>query len=62
MLEDLYKGDMYRFEFKFKELYLSAISYHDTGDSEKYYHHFMLEVLLTLGDKYIITSNRESLW
>ena len=60
MLEDLYKGDINKFEFKFKELYLSAISYHDTANSEKYYHHFMLGVLLTLGDKYIITSNRES--
>lgn len=60
MLEDLYKGDIDKFEFKFKELYLSAISYHDTANSEKYYHHFMLGVLLTLGDKYIITSNRES--
>lgn len=60
MLEDLYKGDIERFKFKFKELYYSAVSYHDTGDSEKYYHHFMLGLLLTLGDKYIITSNRES--
>ena len=60
MLEDLYKGDINKFEFKFKELYLSAISYHDTANSEKYYHHFMLGVLLTLGDKYIITSSRES--
>jgi hypothetical protein len=60
MLEDLYKGDIKKFEYKFKELYLSAISYHDSGDSEKYYHHFMLGLLLTLGDKYIITSNRES--
>ena len=60
MLEDLYKGDIEKFQYKFKELYLSAISYHDVGDSEKYYHHFMLGLLLTLGDKYIITSNRES--
>ncbi|MCQ8212714.1 ATP-binding protein [Cetobacterium somerae] len=60
MLEDLYKGDVDRFKFKFKELYYSAVSYHDTGDSEKYYHHFMLGLLLILGDKYIITSNRES--
>ncbi len=60
MLEDLYKGDIDKFQYKFKELYLSAISYHDGGDSEKYYHHFMLGLLLTLGDKYIITSNRES--
>ena len=60
MIEDLYKGDLEKFSFKFKELYLSAISYHDTGDDEKYYHHFMLGLLLTLGDKYTITSNRES--
>ncbi|WP_047382593.1 AAA family ATPase [Cetobacterium sp. ZWU0022] len=60
MLEDLYKGEIERFQYKFKDLYLSAISYHDGGDSEKYYHHFMLGLLLTLGDKYIITSNRES--
>ncbi|MGL5797680.1 MAG: AAA family ATPase [Cetobacterium sp.] len=60
MLEDLYKGDIERFQYKFKELYLSAVSYHDGGDSEKYYHHFMLGLLLTLGDKYTITSNRES--
>ncbi|MCJ8343729.1 MAG: ATP-binding protein [Cetobacterium sp.] len=60
MLEDLYKGEIEKFKYKFKELYISAISYHDTGDNEKYYHHFMLGLLLTLGDKYIITSNRES--
>ena len=60
MIEDLYRGEMDKFEFKFKELYLSAVSYHDAGDSEKYYHHFMLGLLLTLGDKYVITSNRES--
>ena len=60
MLEDLYKGDLEKFKYKFKELYLSAVSYHDASDSEKYYHHFMLGLLLTLGDKYIITSNRES--
>ncbi|MGL5427745.1 MAG: AAA family ATPase [Cetobacterium sp.] len=60
MLEDLYRGEIERFKYKFKDLYLSAISYHDSADSEKYYHHFMLGLLLTLGDKYIITSNRES--
>ncbi|MGL4946797.1 MAG: AAA family ATPase [Cetobacterium sp.] len=60
MLEDLYRGDIDKFQYKFKELYFSAVSYHDNGDNEKYYHHFMLGLLLTLGDKYIITSNRES--
>ncbi|MCQ9628369.1 AAA family ATPase [Cetobacterium somerae] len=60
MMEDLFLGNLDSFINKFKKMYMSAVSYHDTGDSEKYYHHFMLGVLLTLGDKYIITSNRES--
>lgn len=59
MLEDLFLGNVNSFISKFKRMYISAISYHDTGDNEKYYHHFMLGLLLTLGDKYIITSNRE---
>ncbi|MGL5348987.1 MAG: AAA family ATPase [Cetobacterium sp.] len=60
MMEDLFLGNLDSFINKFKKMYISAISYHDAGDSEKYYHHFMLGLLLTLGDKYIITSNRES--
>ncbi|MDX8334920.1 AAA family ATPase [Candidatus Cetobacterium colombiensis] len=60
MIEDLFLGNISLFVKKFKKMYSSAISYHDAGDSEKYYHHFMLGLLLTLGDKYIITSNRES--
>ncbi|UPO98878.1 ATP-binding protein (plasmid) [Cetobacterium somerae] len=60
MIEDLFLGELNSFVNKFKRMYLSAVSYHDAGDSEKYYHHFMLGLLLTLGDKYIITSNRES--
>ncbi|WP_448821750.1 AAA family ATPase [Cetobacterium sp.] len=60
MMEDLFLGNLDSFVDKFKKMYLSAVSYHDAGDSEKYYHHFMLGLLLTLGDKYVITSNRES--
>ncbi|MGL5901809.1 MAG: AAA family ATPase [Cetobacterium sp.] len=60
MMEDLFLGNLNSFINKFKRMYMSAVSYHDGGDSEKYYHHFMLGLLLTLGDKYIITSNRES--
>ncbi|MGL5149413.1 MAG: AAA family ATPase [Clostridium sp.] len=60
MMEDLFLGNLNSFVNKFKEMYMSAVSYHDSADSEKYYHHFMLGLLLTLGDKYIITSNRES--
>ncbi|WP_426711458.1 AAA family ATPase [Cetobacterium sp. SF1] len=60
MMEDLFLGNLDSFVNKFKKMYITAISYHDTGDNEKYYHHFMLGLLLTLGDKYIIKSNRES--
>lgn len=60
MMEDLFLGNLTSFVNRFKKMYASAVSYHDTGDNEKYYHHFMLGLLLTLGDKYIITSNRES--
>lgn len=59
-LENHYKKSNYFNINKFKKMYLSAVSYYDAGDSEKYYHHFMLGLLLTLGDKYVITSNRES--
>ncbi|MGL6130806.1 MAG: AAA family ATPase, partial [Fusobacteriaceae bacterium] len=60
MMEDLFLGNVNSFINKFTRMYLSAVSYHDAGDNEKYYHHFMLGLLLTLGDKYIVTSNRES--
>lgn len=60
MMEDLYLGEMEKFTKKFKEIYVGVVSYHDRTNNEKYYHHFMLGLLLTLGDKYIITSNRES--
>ena len=60
MLEELMFGRIDTFPKKFKELYKNAISYHDTAENEKYYHHFMLGLLLTLNNHYIITSNRES--
>ncbi len=60
MMENLFLGDIESFIIKFKRLFISALSYHDTTNNEKYYHHFMLGLLLTLGDKYIVTSNRES--
>ncbi|MGL6131479.1 MAG: AAA family ATPase, partial [Fusobacteriaceae bacterium] len=59
MMEDLYHGDIENFSKKFKEIYFSAVSYHDKGENEKYYHHFMLGLLATLGDLYIVRSNRE---
>lgn len=60
MIEDLFLGKMESFTKRFKKLYFSSVSYYDVADSEKYYHHFMLGFFLTLGDRYIITSNRES--
>lgn len=60
MIEALFLGKIPTFSHLFKTLYQSSISYHDSADNEKYYHHFMLGLLLTLGDKYVITSNRES--
>ena len=60
MMEELFLGKIESFSQKFKSLYLSSVSYYDMADSEKYYHHFMLGFFLTLGDRYIITSNRES--
>ena len=41
MIEDLFLGKIELFSQKFKSLYLSAVSYYDMADSEKYYHHFI---------------------
>ncbi|MGL5951381.1 MAG: PD-(D/E)XK nuclease domain-containing protein, partial [Cetobacterium sp.] len=60
MMEDLYLGRIKDFSERFKEIYKTVISYHDKADNEKYYHHFMIGLLLTLFEKYSITSNRES--
>ncbi|MGL4568370.1 MAG: AAA family ATPase [Fusobacteriaceae bacterium] len=59
MMEDLYLGNIEGFSKKFREIYFSAVSYHDRGENEKYYHHFMLGLLATLGDLYTVKSNRE---
>lgn len=48
-LENHYKKSNYFNISKFKKMYLSAVSYHDAGDSEKYYHHFMLGLLYNTG-------------
>ncbi len=60
MLEELYYGNIEKFISKFKKVYKSVISYHDVGDNEKYYHNFMIGLLINLSEKYIISSNRES--
>lgn len=59
MIEDLYLGNIEEFSKKFKEIYFSAVSYRDREENEKYYHHFMLGLLATLGDLYTVKSNRE---
>ncbi|MGL6063642.1 MAG: AAA family ATPase [Fusobacteriaceae bacterium] len=60
MLEELYYGDIDGFSKKLKENYKLVVSYHDTDVNEKYYHNFMLGLLLVLSEKYEIKSNRES--
>lgn len=60
MMENLYYGNIDCFSKLLKENYKLAVSYHDTDSNEKYYHNFMLGVLLILSEKYEISSNRES--
>ncbi|MGL5055661.1 MAG: AAA family ATPase [Fusobacteriaceae bacterium] len=60
MMENLYYGDIGGFSKRLKENYKLAVSYHDTATNEKYYHNFMLGLLLILVEKYEILSNRES--
>lgn len=60
MLENLYYEDIEGFSKALKENYKQVVSYHDTDTNEKYYHNFMLGLLLVLIGKYEISSNRES--
>jgi hypothetical protein len=60
MMENLLEGKIEKFSEEFKKLYLSTISYFDTDKEEKYFHNFMLGLLLFLRDEYTVSSNRES--
>ena len=61
MLKALSGGDMDLFERLLKKIVGQVMSYHDLGDEpEKVYHALVLGMLVWLGGKYDIRSNRES--
>ncbi len=62
MLKSLVNGDTKTFSKILKQYTLSSASYFDTGknESEKFYHAFVLGILISLSDEYLIKSNRES--
>jgi hypothetical protein len=62
MAEQLVSGDIEKFKKLFIEFCMDAFSYHDVGgdEPEKFYHGFVLGMLVCLRDRYRITSNRES--
>ena len=62
MLQSLIDGDIKKFEEFFKDCVLKSFSYFDvSGDEpEKFYHAFVLGILVSLSKTYKIKSNRES--
>jgi len=62
MLDALCVGDMDLFERLLQKIVKQVMSYHDFGDEpEKVYHALVLGMLVWLGGKYDIRSNRDSL-
>jgi hypothetical protein len=62
LANELVYGDIENFKKSFIEFCESSFSYHDVGreEPEKFYHGFVLGLLVCLRDKYRITSNREA--
>jgi len=61
MLKSLISGDMETFELLLEECITKSVSYFDIGnESEKFYHAFVLGMLISLNEDYEISSNRES--
>jgi hypothetical protein len=62
MAEQLVSGDIEKFKKLFIEFCMDAFSYHDVGgdEPEKFYHGFVLGMLVCLKNRYRIVSNRES--
>ena len=63
----LFTGDLEAMNFYMNEISLSVFSYFDTGKQpsgrsrpERFYHGFVLGLLVDLRDRYVLTSNRES--
>jgi hypothetical protein len=62
LANELACGDLENFKKAFIDFCTSSFSYHDVGgnEPEKFYHGFVLGLLVCLKDKYRITSNREA--
>jgi len=62
ILDNLIRGDLEIFKYSFIEFCQSSFSYFDVGgdEPEKFYHAFVLGLIVSLRDQYIIKSNRES--
>lgn len=61
MLKSLISGDMETFELLLGECITKSVNYFDIGnESEKFYHAFVLGMLISLNEDYEISSNRES--
>ena len=60
MLNALLKKDIFNFEINLQKILKLSFSYYDTSIEEKFYHNFILGIVLSLSDKYYVKSNRES--
>ena len=60
MLNALLKKDIINFENNLQKILELSFSYYDIGTEEKFYHNFILGIVLSLSDKYYVKSNRES--
>ena len=60
MLNALLKKDIINFENNLQKILELSFSYYDIETEEKFYHNFILGMVLSLSDKYYVKSNRES--
>ncbi|MCT4604986.1 MAG: PD-(D/E)XK nuclease domain-containing protein, partial [Marinisporobacter sp.] len=60
LLKSLIIGDIETFEEILSEYLIKSASYFDIEESEKFYHAFVLGILVALSDTYEVKSNRES--
>jgi hypothetical protein len=60
LLKSLITGDIETFEEILSEYLIKSASYFDIEESEKFYHAFVLGILVALSDTYEVKSNRES--
>ena len=54
------KKDIINFENNLQKILELSFSYYDIGTEEKFYHNFILGIVLSLSDKYYVKSNKES--